>query len=430
MGCAYLHPAPPRTEGDVLELAASLKHPDGRCERLWWRLPTAWSDAVTTWADPFIVGLLFPIMQGGRDVQVEGRVSPSLAANLETLMGIWQEGFPDRYRAVRIRAAEEVEAPPPAVRGQTIVPFSCGMDSCFTVFRHSRGMMGPRNRTVTAGAVINGFDIRLDQENSRGMYQGLLAGARAILDSVGAACIPMSTNFHDMATTWKHSFGTHLVSGMHLLAGRFDATMVADDAPYANRGRAGGDRPVGDPLLGREHFDVCGDGAETARYEKAELLSQWPEAMQHLRVCFENPGSHANCCRCEKCLRTILSFRVSGCPLPPAFAQDVSDRQIRRVRFIHSESMASWWEDLAAVARERGFGDAPWGRAVSVAIRRNRRRWRLNRLKRPFIPVRNAVRLLFRGSTQSRREQAERAAAARRNMGKGAPRGSVGKPHA
>jgi hypothetical protein len=403
---SHLHLEPPRTEGDVLEAAASLKHPDGRCERLWWRVPTGWTDAVTTWADPFVVGLLFPIMQAGRDVQVHGPVSPSLVANLETFMGIWQEGFPDQYRAVRIRAREEVEAPPPAVRGQTVVPFSCGVDSCFTVFRHSGAMAGPDGPTVTAGAVINGFDIWLDEQNAAGMYEGLLGGARAMLDSVGTDCIPMSTNYHDLATTWKHSFGSHLASGMHLLAGRFDATMVADDAPHSAIGRAGGDRPIGDPLLGREHFDVSSDGAEVLRYDKAELLSQWPEAMQHLRVCFENPGRHTNCCRCQKCIRTILSFRVAGCPLPPAFPHDVSDEQIRRVRFLHLECMAVWWEDLAAVARERGFGGEPWVRAASDAVRRNRRRWMWNRLKRPLIPVRNAVRLLFRGSTQSRSERA------------------------
>jgi len=406
MKCVYLHPEPPQIRDDVLELAASLKHPDGRCERLWWRVPTAWSDAVTAWADPFVVGLLFPIMRAGRDVQVEGRVSPSLLTNLETFMGIWQQGAPDQYRAVHIRAQEEVEAPPPATTGQTVVPFSCGVDSCFTVFRHFRGLPGTSNRTITAGAVINGFDIWLDQDNAGDMYEGLLAGARAMLDSVGAACIPMSTNFHDLATTWKHSFGTHLVSGMHLLAGRFDATMVADDAPHSAMGRAGGDRPIGDPLLGGEHFDVSSDGAETLRYDKAELLSQWPEAMQHLRVCFENPGRHTNCCRCQKCVRSILSFRVGGCPLPPAFDHDVSDEQIRRIRFLHLECMAVWWEDLAAVARERGFGGESWVRAASDAVRRNRRRWRWNRLKRPFIPVRNAVRFLFRGSTQSRHERA------------------------
>lgn len=410
MECVHLHLEPPRTEGDVLEVAGSLKHPDGRCERLWWRLPEAWSDAVTPWADPFVVGLLFPMMQGGRDVQVEGRVSPSLIANLETFMGFWQEGFPAQYRAVRIRAREEVEAPAPAARGQTVVPFSCGVDSCFTVLRHSRGLAGAGNRTVAAGAVINGFDIWLDEQNAGGMYEGLLGGARAILDSVGAACIPMSTNFHDLDTTWKHSHGSHLASGMHLLAGRFDAMMVADDAPHSALGRAGGDRPIGDPLLGRKHFDVSSDGAEVLRYDKAELLCEWPEAMQHLRVCYENPGSHTNCCRCQKCVRTILSFRVAGCSLPPAFAHDVSDEQIRRVRFIHSECMAVWWEDLAVVARQRGFGGESWVEAVCDAARRNRRRWMFNRLKRPFIPVRNAFRLLFRGSSLSRAERAEAAA--------------------
>ena len=142
MECVRLQMEPPRTEGDVLEVAASLKHPDGRCDRQWWRVPAAWADAVTTWADPFVVGLLFPMMAWRCDVRVEGCVSPSLLENIETFMAIWNVWRPDECQPVQIRAAEEVEAPPPPEPGQAVVPFSCGADSCFTLFRHRRGLMG------------------------------------------------------------------------------------------------------------------------------------------------------------------------------------------------------------------------------------------------------------------------------------------------
>ena len=77
---------------ELLEAAASLTVPAtaGRGERvlrLWWRLPAAWGHAVQPWADPFVVGLAFPMMQAGAPVRVEGRVSPSLLENLAVAAG-------------------------------------------------------------------------------------------------------------------------------------------------------------------------------------------------------------------------------------------------------------------------------------------------------------------------------------------------------
>ena len=398
-------------EGDTLTLAASLEHPEGLRQRLWWQLPAAWADAVTTWADPFVVGLVFPMMQWRRDVMVEGRVSPSLLANLETFMAIWQVWAPAKYQPVHIQAREEVEAPPPAEPGQTVVPFSCGVDSSFTVFRHRQGLMGRRNHHVTAGVVMNGFDIWLDQENAQGMYGGVLEAARIVLRSVDVACIPMTSNFHELPTIWADSLCTHLVSGLRLLAARFDATLIPNNRPYIRIALPWGSHPVSDPHLGSRHFAVSDDGGEKMRFQKVELISQWPEAMRHLRVCFENPSSHANCCRCEKCIRTILNFRIAGCPLPPAFARDVSDRDIRRVRFKHDDNLLQWAQ-AAGDARERGLGDTGWGRAILTALRRNRLRRKWRRFTRRFIPLRNRIRVLFRGSALNRRELAKHPAAA------------------
>ena len=403
---------PARVEGDTLELAASLEHLDGRRCRLWWRLPAAWSEAVTPWADPFVVGLLFPMMQWRCDVLVEGRVSPSLLTNLEAFMGVWRTWFPAEYQPVRIRGREEVEAPPPGERGQTIVPFSCGVDSGFTVFRHRRGLAGRRNRNVTAGVVMHGFDITLGQENSASLYRDLVESARIMLGSIGVACIPMASNFRELPTTWGHSFCTHLVSGLRLLAGRFDAGMLPNSINYTIMRMPWGSHPVSDRHLSSRHFEVLDDGADFTRCRKVEVIRQWPEAMRHLHVCFENPDSHANCCRCEKCVRTILSFRVTGLPLPPAFAHDVTDRRIRRTPFLCDKVMHFWLE-MASLAKAAGLGRTGWARAIAAVIRRSRRRMVCRRLKRRFVPVRDLVRRVFRGSPLSRRELAERASADR-----------------
>lgn len=73
---------PPRTEHRTRRPLATLTQPNGWSEQLWWDIPEAWADAVTPWADPWVVGFLFQMMQHGQPVHVAGRVSQSLLANL------------------------------------------------------------------------------------------------------------------------------------------------------------------------------------------------------------------------------------------------------------------------------------------------------------------------------------------------------------
>jgi hypothetical protein len=419
----------PRVEGPgpVLVVAAVLEHPDGQRHQLWWRLPPEWREALTPWADPFVVGLIFPMMSWKRDVVVEGAVSPSLLANLEQYMAIWRAWRPQRYQPVEIHAREETESPPPAEPGQTIMPFSCGVDSSFTLYRHRRHLVGRRTKRITAAMVLYGFDIQFGQANAPAMYQGLLAGARIMTQSMDVACISAASNFHELPTDWFDTFASHLVSGLRLLAGRFDAALLANDVAYPRMGVVHGSHPMCNLFLSSRHFQVIDDGGEASRCEKLPLLARWPEAMRHLRVCFDNPGSHANCCRCEKCVRTILSFRAMGVGRPPAFAQDVTNRQIRRMRFPHEYNVGQWREILQGVAlqAEEGRGDCGWVRAVQAAIRRNQRRWKWQRFKRMFLPLRNRLRRLLRGSPLSRR-QLQQLAQSRKAAGRVGPRDVTG----
>ena len=157
-----------------------------------------------------------------------------------------------------------------------------------------------------------------------------------------------------MNMKWSDAWGTQLVSGLSLLAGRYDTALVANDLPYAWLGIPWPSHPVTDVLLGSKGFSVINDGGEFSRAEKAKVISQWPEAMRHLRVCFglDIPGSHENCCRCEKCTRTMLAFRVAGCPRPAAFKDDASDRQIRRMRWNLPKPDA----EMAGAGARRGCG--------------------------------------------------------------------------
>src|SRR5688572_21403049 len=170
MGKARLVLKPAISNAGTRRLAAVLIQPDGSQDELWWEVPEAWAAALTPWADPWVVGMIFPIMRWGRGVHVEGRVSPSLISNLQLFMRIWSRWAPGKYRSVEISADAEVELPPAAEPGTSIASFSGGVDSCFTVYRHARGLAGRRTRQLRAAVVQHGFDVWLDQKNSSEMF--------------------------------------------------------------------------------------------------------------------------------------------------------------------------------------------------------------------------------------------------------------------
>jgi hypothetical protein len=419
---------PPENKGSVVRLAASLLETDGSQQQLWWELPDSVANVVTTWADPWVVAFLFPIMQRRRGVHINGPVTPSLLAQLDRFMHVWAMWRPDKYQPAELIADEIIEQPPATNPGVAVASFSCGLDSCFTVYRHTRGLAGRHSRPIGLGIMQHGFDVRLDQENSFGMFRSLVSDATVMLDSLGIPCIPMTTNFRLLDLDWADAYATQLVAGMMLLSRGYDTGLLANDLPYFELGpRPWGLHPVTIGLLGADRFKIIEDGFEYSRIDKAKTVASWPQAMRHLRVCFglHNPGSHENCGVCDKCIRTELAFRVAGCAKPSAFKEEASPRLIRRIRI--TSSTRATWALIAERAEAAGLGQTPWARAMRTALRRDRyREWR-TRLQRPFLPIRSAIRRLTRGTDISRsqmRRLAE-AKAAQTNSNRNLPTAST-----
>jgi hypothetical protein len=195
-----------------------------------------------------------------------------------------------------------------------------------------------------------------------------------------------------------------LVSGLSLLSKRFDTGLIANDIVYDFLGVRWGSHPLLNSLLGSNRFEVRDDGGEFSRIEKVAFLATWPEAMRRLHVCFaaHSNGLYENCCNCEKCVRTILAFRVAGCEVPSSFKYDVTDAQIRRVRVEPTSEVIRQWEKLAIGALDRGLHRTGWARAIRSVLRRYRWRQARKRLQQPFIPLRNKIRRLIRGSELNR----------------------------
>jgi hypothetical protein len=363
-------PEPWRREDDSLVISTTLEWADGAREELWYRVPEEWERATTQQLDPFAVALVMLAMHRRADVKFRGRVSPSLLANLEEYQAIWQFWKPDAYIVVDLAAEEEAEAEA-APQGGAIVSFSGGADACYTVYRHVQGLAGRRNVAVRAGLLVEGFDIPLGDPT----FATAAAGGKRLLDSVGVPLVTAATNWRELENRhrldWTDSFGSAIVSCISLFSRGFAAGMLASGDRYYNV-RPHGSTPLTDPLLGSGAFCVRNDGAAASRVEKVSLISQWPQAVQDLRVCWEGEHKGRNCSRCEKCVRTILNFRAIGQALPPCFEHDATLEQIRTIP-IEYVTQLDELQSIVAHAEGGGLGEEAWVRALRERVAGYRR---------------------------------------------------------
>jgi len=362
-------------------LGFALEDAQGTRTRGWYQVPDGLGAAFTESCDPFVIAALFIAMQTPATLRVHGAVSASLLKNLEEFQAIWHTWKPVRYQPVEILAESEQEGDAAAKQANgsaAVMAFSGGLDSSFTALRHRTGLAGRQTEDLQAGVLLHGFDIPLKNEAA---FAVALERSRLMLDSLGMETIPMATNLRGLGGDFNDCHGAILASSLAVLQKRFSVGLIADSAPYQvmlqRWSLPYGSNIISDRYLSSNSFQVMMDGAGYYRFDKARALAQWPEAMANIRVCLgHNPDRRVrNCCKCEKCIRNILIFRVLGLGLPACFPKDVSDGQILRMSYTTPQRFANYSRILEE-ARRRGIR-ASWVRALSLSIL-------LNRLQLPF----------------------------------------------
>jgi len=231
------------------------------------------------------------------------------------------------------------------------------VDSCFTAFRHVRDNPTGLLHRPTAGVVVHGFDIPLDEPER---FAAVVRRSGVMMSSLGLELIPIATNYRALVADWSHSFGAALASCLMLFSRRFKAGLLGQGLTYAEACLLHeGSNPLTDPMLSSESFAVVPDGAAFERSDKILAMRDWGEFLQNLRVCWAGPQKDRNCCVCEKCIRNILTFRALGLGLPPCFERDVDEGQIRTLAPGHMVLAMIRYAGLGDLAAAHGT-EGPW----------------------------------------------------------------------
>ena len=272
---------------------------DAETVPLWFEVPAASAPAPAN-SDAFALAALLPAMRSGRELRIEGMVSPQLLANLDELQTIYAMWFPE-FSRVAISAETSTEGAQAPLRA---LAFSGGVDSFHAALTSSR----PIDRLI----YVDRLDTLVEDE---GLFEQIRASIRQSATRLGIPLYEVATNVRDFLTPYaewlRHSHAIALATVAHTVTGTIGGFVIAGDHTYRDlRERA--DHPMLPPKFSSHRLAVEPFGWGTRRIDKVAAIVSSPIAMAHLRVCWRNEDAAFNCGRCEKCVRTKTDLAVNG----------------------------------------------------------------------------------------------------------------------
>ena len=370
-----LYPGPVENcdENNRMRININLKRPYDEDLNLWYSVPPdQWKYISCDLMDPFVIAALLKAMEDRATLRVHGPVSTSLLNNLEEFQTIFGTWFPDKYQPIDIVPESETEEN--MADDKVILSFSGGVDGAFSALNHvlKKGPIKRKRFDVDAILYIEGFDVNINYD----------AECRKVVERNRKLfrCFPDLT-FLNVRTNLKYLLSIKrfwmahacvIASVASLFRTMWGGCLIGSSHSYLYL-RPWGSHPLTDRLLSSKSFKMHHDMV-FKRMDKLKALFSWPEALENLKVCWEGQYRYdtlpdANCCQCDKCVRTMLSFEALGHEIPPSFPGELTVEKVRGLKnkpFDWSRLM--FLNEVLDTARERGVEKMPIFEVLSEII--------------------------------------------------------------
>jgi hypothetical protein len=352
-GCSLFVPGPSITRAPngnhLYRFDVWLNRPAGRAELL---QSVTWTSSLpirlrSGEGTPALTSVLLPAMALGLPVIIEAPVSPRFMRNIDSFQSIFASWFPT-YRKIDITAPLTADPPAIGITG-TAAFFSGGVDGFYTLRHHLN--------EVSTLVMMHGFDLDLDRIHHRTVVDDYMGRIASELRRDLAVLQTTIRTFSDRYAWWGEMCGSTLGAAAQLLEGVAGRMLVASGSTYADFVPFG-TTVLTDPLLSTEGMNIVVDGGAVPRIDKVFELARWDYARERLRVCWRMQNATLNCCRCNKCLRTMTSLWLAGAlDRAPTFGTSLSPEQItgEPLKPIHASYV---YENLQR-ARELGVDGHP-----------------------------------------------------------------------
>lgn len=281
--------------------------------KVWFDFPEDLEPELGDSGAPWLLLMLPLAVRSGEPIELDLPVDPLFLENARGLLDTWTHWYSDLQHA-------DIHAPPQPARpanGKAVQFFSGGLDSWFTLLRHTEATARfPQVGHVDDMITVWGFDIPIDRPDE---FHKLADDVRETAEAYGKRSIPVATNLRALTdASWQAAWlrwgpqvhGAALAATALMLERRYSAVKIAsthrfwEPFPY-------GSHPMTDILFSTSTTTFAHDHALYGRPDKIERIAESEYALSKLRVCHAE-GKFRNCSKCIKCHRMLLCFDSLG----------------------------------------------------------------------------------------------------------------------
>ena len=311
------------TESDELvTLSATVESLRDGSKEIWFATQKKFSNHLcTTRMDPFVVGLLYPAMQQGVDIQVDGCISKKLLFNINNYAIPLIMAYSDTAKKITITASETTSE---IITCHGVgTGFSGGVDSFGTIYDRYEKEKDPEIK-INSLLFLNVGSHGWDQDTAQLKFKTRYEYLEGFPKEINLDFISLDSNLHYFHP-WGHQETHTLTSAAGVLAmqNKFAKYYYSsaglnfqDTINCASRFKGidigGFCDPILLPLLSTETTELILDGTPYSRTEKISNIANYEPTFRFLNVCVSGEDTHTNCSVCSKCLRTLLALDFSG----------------------------------------------------------------------------------------------------------------------
>jgi len=345
----------------------------------------------------FLVGCFLPAMHfSEKRIFIDAEICPSLEHGLVEVMNWMQHWFEFDREIVCIEARRKSYINKFNKARNAAVFLSGGVDSLGTLCHNHRQYPIEHPWYIRDAIFIQGNNIESDSrvETVDRAVEALSEMSR----DAGVTLIPVATNIRELEpstyffTQWH---GSILAAVAHALSERISTVFISatESIPSTlkllkiKHFKAWGSHPLLDHKYSSSDLLVQHVDAELTRLDKLRMVADWDAGLQNIRVCHPNfPGE--NCCRCEKCIRTMLALiAIDRLDKTRAFLEDdLSESTVKSVHLERQRTKGDYsveydYLELIPPLLERGRDDLVRGIEHIIAMSRYQSPTIIERLK-------------------------------------------------
>ncbi len=316
-----------------------------------------------------------------RRIAVDGAVCPVLAAGLEIVGGVIRSWRPTTAPLPRLEPRDGWTAAVPRAVPASAGFLTGGIDSLHLFYSNREDFPADHPARLSRALWVRGLDYPRGEESpwAVSQYARIEVPLREVAADIGVPLARITTNLRrlepDLSFFAYEYLGGALLSGAHLLAGRFTTVALASSWP-AEHLVPWGTHPLLDGGYESAALAVRHEDLAARRVDKLVRLRGRTVALERLISCSDAPaGSTMNCGKCTKCVRTLVEMEAGGVleharSFPPG---GVTADAIRGLEFDNGTEY--FWGTLVAPMRARGREDvaAAIERKIRATIRHRRR---------------------------------------------------------